>query len=38
MVYKPGPNEIDSFWGRADKIGNLFLSEICAISETDRRT
>lgn len=38
MVYKPSMNKVERVCGRADKIGDMFLRMICAISEAERRT
>ena len=35
MVYKPSANELECVRVRVDKLGNLFLRKICAISETE---
>ena len=36
MVYKPGTNELECIRVRVDKLGNLFLRKICAVSEMER--
>ena len=38
MVYKPGTNKVDRVCRRADKLSNLLLRKICAISEMERCT
>jgi hypothetical protein len=37
VVYKPCTNELERVWEWPDKLSNLFLEKMCAISETEQR-
>ncbi len=36
MVCKPGTDELERVWVRPDKLGDLFLGKVCAVSETEQ--
>ena len=36
MVHKPGTNEVQCFWERADKLSSLLIGKIRSISEMER--
>ncbi len=36
-MYKPGIDELERVWVRPDQLGDLFLRQVCAVSETEQR-